>query len=494
MSCSWHTLRLNRARSLAGIVSSLLAFVLVCGNLMAQSADVPTMANAALPPPSPDEIATSNSADLVLDTNQPVQTDTNHPLPAITNQPVQAPAPPAPPPAAPVTTNQAASTQAIQPLLDGTNAASTPTAADLKKFHEKLAAAQNLVTTRQFALAEPALVALLVASVPDDVRKQALFDLATAVEGENDLPRAQSILAQYLDKWQGDSRTPEILLRQGQLFRQMGLNNLALGKFYGVMTVALSLRDDQLAFYQKLVLQAQVEIAETHYLMGQFDDAADFYTRLLKHTDTALNRPLAQFRLVRSLAVMNHTQDAIGAAQDFLARYPDDPEEPEVRYYLAQALKASGQNGEALRQVLFFLKEEREKAKEHPDVWSYWQQRVGNEIANELYQEGDYVKALQVYMSLAELDPAPAWQVPVNYQVGITYEHLMQPRKAVDTYKEILTHEAEMGTNASPGLKAVFDMSRWRINFLDWQQRAQNVTQSMAPVSTHSAATEITTQ
>ena len=61
-------------------------------------------------------------------------------------------------------------------------------------------------------------------------------------------------------------------------------------KFYSVMTSALSLKNDQLAYYQSLVLQTQVEIAETHYLIGQFADAADFYSRLLQNTDPALNR------------------------------------------------------------------------------------------------------------------------------------------------------------------------------------------------------------
>jgi tetratricopeptide (TPR) repeat protein len=364
----------------------------------------------------------------------------------------------------------------------GTNALTA--AQTLQKLHEKLSNAQNLVTTRQFNLAEPILLELLVGSVPDDLRKQALCQLAMAAEGENDLPRAQSILAQYLEHWPGDMRTPEILLRQGQIFRQMGLNNLALGKFYAVMTVALSLKDDQLKYYEHLVLQAQLEIAETHYLMGQFADAADFYGRLLKSSDPELNRPLAQFRLVRSLSVTAHTQEAVGAAQDFLARYPDDPEEPEVRYYLAQGLKASGQSGEALRQVLLFLREEKAKTEGEPEVWAYWQQRVGNEIANELYKEGDYVKALDVYLSLAKLDPSPAWQIPVKYQVAITYEHLMQPEKAVATYNDILTHQADVGTNSTPGLAAVFDMSRWRVNFLTWQQKAENVAHSMTPAMT----------
>jgi tetratricopeptide (TPR) repeat protein len=449
MSCSRLTLIFRKGSCCAGFVSSA-AILLLSGCLAAaQSTDASSPANPSFAPP-PGEDGASNSQDFLAQTNQPLETDAK------------------------------------------------TTAENLKKDHDKLANAQNLVTTRQFNLAEPILLGLLVESVPEDLRKQALYELAMAVEGENDLPRAQSILAQYLEHWAGDVRTPEILLRQGQIFRQMGLNNLALGKFYAVMTVALSLKDDQLNYYQHLVLQAQLEIAETHYLMGQFNDAADFYARLLKSPDLALNRPLAQYRLVRSLAITDRTQEAIGAAQDFLARYPDDPQEPEVRYYLAQGLKVSGQNGEALRQVLLFLREEKSKTKDEPEVWAYWQQRVGNEIANELYKEGDYVKALDVYESLAKLDPSPAWQIPVKYQVGITYEHLMQPEKAVATYNEILTHEVDVGTNTTPGLTAVFDMSRWRVNFLTWQQKAENVAHAMAPAvsisDTRTNSTEVTTQ
>ena len=98
-----------------------------------------------------------------------------------------------------------------------------------------------------------------------------------------------------------------------------------------------------------------------------------------------------------------------------------------MRYHLAQAFKGQNRNAEALQQVKIFLKEERAKTTNNPEIWAYWQQRVGNEIGNELYQEGDYVKALQVYLALAQLDPAPAWQLPVRYQVGITYEKLLQP-------------------------------------------------------------------
>ena len=83
-------------------------------------------------------------------------------------------------------------------------------------------------------------------------------------------------------------------------------------------------------------------------------------------------------------------------------------------------------------------------------------------------------------MSLTKLDAAPAWQLPVKYQVGITYEHLLQPEKAVATYNEIIAAEAAVGTNTTPDLQAVFEMARWRAGFVRWQGKAELATQSLS--------------
>jgi TolA-binding protein len=343
-----------------------------------------------------------------------------------------------------------------------------------------LAMAAYYKKTEQPERAEPILIDLLEEGVPVAVQKQALLDLGAVVRDENDLPRAQTIYAQFLNKWPEDPRTPEVYLREGEIFRQMGLTDMALGKFYSVMATSLALKNDQFAYYQKLVLQTQVEIAETHYLMGHYVDAADFYARLLQNPDPGLNRPQMEFRLVRSLTILGKNEEATSQAQDFLSRYPDADQVPEVRYYLAQALKAQGRDNDALQQVLLCLKQQKVKSGNDPAVWIYWQQRVGNELANQLYHEGDYVQALEIYVDLVQLDSSAAWQVPVYYQMGLTYEKLMQPQKANDSYTNILARETEIGTNATPGMKAIFDMARWRTNFLSWQQNAQTVNQSLA--------------
>lgn len=340
---------------------------------------------------------------------------------------------------------------------------------------------RRLRLKREPEVAEPILSGLLSAGTPMSIQREALLELAMCAQDENNLIRAQQVYAQFVNRWPSDKRIPEVYLRQGRLFRQMGLNSLSLAKFYSVMTSAVALKNDQLEYYQKLVLESQKEIAETHFQAGHFADAADFFQRLLKQNNPALNRADIQFRLIRSLQNSTNYAETAAQARDYLSRFPDSPNQPEIRFTLAQSLKILGQNNESLQQVLALLKEQKTQAKDHPEVWAYWQQRTGNEIANQLYREGDYPKALDIYLSLEQLDRSATWQIPVTYQIGMTYERLLQPEMASQTYSNILSRETELGTNATPGLKAILEMARWRAKFVEWQSHADNVNHALSP-------------
>jgi len=362
------------------------------------------------------------------------------------------------------------------------NAAFTPIS-DPDPTHDyqaRLEEGRHLRLMRQTAIAEPVLEDLITQpGAPEKVKGDALYELALIAHDEGNTVRAQQIYAQFVSRFSDDPRVPEIFLRQGQLFRQMGLDSLALSKFYSVMTSALALKNDKFDYYQKLVLDAQMEIAETHYQAGEFAQAADFFSRLIKQNNPDLDRHEIQFRLIRSLQASSNYNETVAQAQDFLTRFPDSPNQPEVRFCLALALKNLGQKNESLQQVLALLREEKTQAKDHPDVWAYWQQRTGNEIANQLYRDGDYPRALDIYLSLNQLDHSVTWQFPVTYQIGMTYERLLQPQMAMQSYSNIVTRESELGTNASPGLKAIVDMARWRINFIQWQGRAENINEAL---------------
>ena len=266
---------------------------------------------------------------------------------------------------------------------------------------QKLETARYLRKMRQTKDVGPLLVSLLGNEVPEDIQKSALLELAALSQDENDLPRAQQVCAQYMSRWPEDTRIPEVLLRQGEIFRKMGLHNLALTKFYSVMTAALTLRNDRLDYYEHLVVQAQSEIADTHFNLGKYAEAAEYYSRLFKQDNPEIDKPQILYKLVRCYSTTTNYDDTVANAQYYLAHYASSPEEPEVRFDLASALKGIGRDSESLQQVLTLLQEQSAQAAGHPEVWAYWRQRAGNLIANQFYREGDYLRALDIYTSLA---------------------------------------------------------------------------------------------
>jgi tetratricopeptide (TPR) repeat protein len=298
--------------------------------------------------------------------------------------------------------------------------------------------------------------------------------LALVAQDDDKLVRAQQVFSQYLHLYGSDPSVPEVLLRQGMIYRQMGINNFAISKFYAVMSSALKLKLDNLEYYRKLVLQAQVEIADTYYLEGKYDEASDFFRRLLKAGNADLNQADIQFKLVRSLSNLTNNTDTVGQAQVFLDLYTNSVEIPEVRFLLASSLKKLGRNNDAMKQVLLLLQSQEENARKNPETWAYWQQRAGNEIANQLYKEGDYFNALQIYLSLADLDKSPSWQLPVWYQTAMVYEQLQQWQKATETYNRIMDRRKELtDATSTPSLLSLFDMAKWRKDYIDWMQKAK---------------------
>lgn len=322
--------------------------------------------------------------------------------------------------------------------------------------------------------AEKILVALLATTAPAAIHRTALLELALLAEEARQFAKAQQILAQFHKQFPDDPAGPEVLLRQGLAYRELGANVMALSKFYAVMSTALNLKLEGFERYQRVVLRAQTEIAETYFLQGKLEEAADFFTRLLQLEDPDLDKQHVRFKLILALSYLARHTDVAIQARTFIERHPQAGEMPEVRFLLADALKKLGRTREAMQEVMTLLGSQQGTAANQPENWIYWQQRTGNDIANQLYTEGDHLNALQIYQSLAGLSEAPAWQLPVLYQVGLVYERLLQPQLAAEAYGKITARAKDFGTNTpAPSLVAVMDMARWRKDRLQWQTNAE---------------------
>ena len=330
---------------------------------------------------------------------------------------------------------------------------------------------------RDFEQASKTLVSILNANPLDEIKRSSLLELALTAQQSGQTMRAIQIFAQYLERYPQDPNVPEVMLRQAFLYRQMGAYNMAISKFYAVMTAILNMKLDSNGYYQRLVLQAQTEIADTWYLQGNFVEAVDFYNRLLKLDSAALNKAQIRLKLIRSLSACGRHKEVVREAQELLM---SNPKEAEVRFLLAVSLQHLGHKQEALRQVLLLL--------ELPEGQA-WKQSVGNQIGNTLYVQGDYSNALVVYRQLGQTDPSPEWQIPIFYQIGLIHERLQQPQQAIAAYTQAAELGSKLGKPADPSLQVVLDMSQWRKNYLAWQSQTPPISQAisslLAPTAPH---------
>ena len=161
---------------------------------------------------------------------------------------------------------------------------------------------------------------ILQTNSPPEFKRKALFELALATQDVPDYVKAEQVYGQYVSLYPDDPSVPEVLLRQGLLYRQMGVNTMAISKFYGVMSTSLKLKLDTIEYYKTLVLQAQTEIADTYYLMGDYADSADFYVRILKVDNASLNKELVQSKLIRSLSYLSNNVELIVRSQSLPGR------------------------------------------------------------------------------------------------------------------------------------------------------------------------------
>ncbi|MDE0820781.1 MAG: hypothetical protein OSA95_06650, partial [Opitutales bacterium] len=60
----------------------------------------------------------------------------------------------------------------------------------------------------------------------------------------------------------------------------------------------------------------------------------------------------------------------------------------------------------------------------HIDQWIRWQKKAGNQLANEHFEEGETLNAIEIYQKMIILDSTPKWQAPIVYQLGLCFERL----------------------------------------------------------------------
>jgi tetratricopeptide (TPR) repeat protein len=352
-------------------------------------------------------------------------------------------------------------------------------AAKSTQYQTALESARKLREAKELKRAESTLIQILESGAPEEIKRPALLELGLVMQEQKSFPKAQEIYSEYVRRYDKDPSVPEVLLRQAYLYREMGIPVLAQSKFYAVISTCLNLKLEDMEYYQRLVLRAQAEIAETHFLQGNYESALDYYNRLLRLEDADLERANILAKLAQCYLKLERLDETVATARLLLETFPKHFDAPEARFILVDALKRLGRNREAIEELDLLLSSQKAESKSDPQQWLYWQQRAGNHIANQFYREGDYVSALHIYEVLAAANSAPEWQMPAWYQIGLVYENLKQPQKASEMYEKVVKRLID-AKEPTPSMKAVAEMAAWRKKNIDWENAAKQTNKQLS--------------
>ena len=322
-----------------------------------------------------------------------------------------------------------------------------------------------------FVMAEKYFAAAL--GVPVDVpeKEQVLFEMAELYRSENLLPKAAAIYERLIEEFRESRRLPSVYMELGNLYREMGGLKVAISNYYMVLNWSLNISIDQVEKARDLSLRAKIEIAETHAELLEYSESYRHYELLEKLELKPADRMRVHYRMCNLLYELGRYQSAVNKLKKFLDTYKLSAHAPEIRYLLAKSYEKLNRKPEALREVVHILQRQSSPDTAHEGTADYWRQRTGNELANEFYQKRDYRSALTIYQSLAKYNSSPEWRWPAIHQIGLCFERLGLPEKAIMAYQEILTPEEgeETDVSLSPGLKTLREMAKWRLEHLNWE-------------------------
>ena len=308
-----------------------------------------------------------------------------------------------------------------------------------------------------------------VASVQD-----ALLGLARMHRRQGSLTKAAAIYEKFLKEFPGTERSPDVLLDLGRTHRAMGAHKLAINRFYSVINSTLKLPAEGFEHYQLLAKTAQFEIAETHFLAGEFAEAGKFFARLRLLDLAPADRASAHFKSGYALNLQGDLASAVTTLRTYLEQWPDDENVPQARYLLATSLRTLNRQQEAFSVTLDLLRAEHSKVAADSKRWIYWQRRTGNQLANDFFESGETLNAQAIYRSMIELSSEPAWRLPLTYQIGLCQERLGHAEIARASYQTIVD---SAGNSPTAEIKEIVTMASWRISHLDWREKiGQKVT------------------
>lgn len=334
----------------------------------------------------------------------------------------------------------------------------------------------------EYEAAEKAFTRALTANTPVARKRDLVLEMAGLYRGANELPKAAAVLEKFLKTYPADREVPQVLLRLGMVYRDLGVYSMATARFFQVLNSTLRVSEQDIPEYRKLAMKARLEIAETYAAQGNLTEAEKYFARLQLLDLDPEDRERVLLRSAQMQFTLRQWLPAEKALAAFAASSPDSPHLPEVRYLRAKALEELGRKQEAIDEVVALLQTPASGDAEAARSAAYWKRRCANELANRFYEQGDFLGALSVYQALARASMDPSWRWPAIYQIGLCFERMEMPKRAAEAYDAILAPETApaAGTKLPEAMVSLQDMARWRRSQLAWIEEKESQLESLA--------------
>lgn len=300
-------------------------------------------------------------------------------------------------------------------------------------------------------------------------KRRILLTMGEIYGTEGSHSRQIGVYEKFVVEFPDDPEVPRVFLNLGRLYREMGATSMALAKFYNVLNVAINVSNGDINDYQDLSHRAQLEIAETHFSIGEYETAARFFKRLLRMKLTDEDMQNVSFKYSYAVYLTGDYKEAAIGLKAFVHAYPDGVLSPEARYLLADSHLRLNESRQAMIETLNLLKNKTNDKGTARETWLYWKKRTGNQIANLFYHESNFMDALAIYQAMADLSDEPDWRWPVLYQIGLCFEKLLMKPKAVETYRVLVESREDVSEAVlnNRTLSAITEMANWRMRMLE---------------------------
>ncbi len=289
----------------------------------------------------------------------------------------------------------------------------------------------------------------------------ALVNLARKRQEGSDYSQAQQYLAEYRERYLESPLLPEVLLRQAHLFRLMGQPQMAIEKFYETMNGASRARTENLIKFRRIILMAQVRIADTYFAnLSNYPEAIKLYRQLLKDPDEELVVENTRFKLIH--VMMRHCFNLADDAADnaklrenpslprerdtslrelvfettrFLVEHPRSDYRAQIRYLRAMAHEQLGDRRSADKDFYTLIETPAEEG-EHTK-WSFWKAKAGLDLANRLFDEGNHLVAAGLYQALLSQNRTLDTQIKIHQQIALCHGELKNPGEEFRAWQRI---------------------------------------------------------